>query len=47
MKTFITIMMLSLSLWASGVHAQTSDEMTAAERKAIQEKLDSLMFVEA
>ena len=47
MKTFITIMMLSLSLLTNGVHAQTSDEMTAAERKAIQEKLDSLMFVEA
>lgn len=47
MKTFITMIMLSLSLWAGSVQAQTSDKMTAAERKAMQEKLDSLMFVEA
>lgn len=36
-----------LTLMAGNVHAQELEELTGAERKAIQEKLDSLMYVEA
>lgn len=36
-----------LTLMAGNVHAQEFEELTGAERKAIQEKLDSLMYVEA
>lgn len=32
---------------AGNVHAQEFEKLTGAERKAIQEKLDSLMYVEA
>ena len=47
MKIFIFLFTLLLSVMSNSVSAQVSDEMTAAERKAFQEKLDSLMFVEA
>lgn len=36
-----------LTLMAGNVHAQEFEKLTGAERKAIQEKLDSLMYVEA
>lgn len=36
-----------LTLMAGNVHAQEFEKLTSAERKAIQEKLDSLMYVEA
>ena len=47
MKIIISLLMLFMPVLASSIHAQSSEEMTAAERKAIQEKLDSIMFVQA
>ena len=46
MRIIISLFML-LTLMAGNVHAQELEELTGAERKAIQEKLDSLMYVEA
>lgn len=46
MRIIISLFML-LTLMAGNVHAQEFEELTGAERKAIQEKLDSLMYVEA
>ena len=46
MKIIISLLMLFMPVLASSIHAQSSEEMTAAERKAIQEKLDSIMFVQ-
>lgn len=46
MRIIISLFML-LTLMAGNVHAQEFEKLTGAERKAIQEKLDSLMYVEA
>ena len=46
MRIIISLFML-LTLMAGNVHAQEFEKLTSAERKAIQEKLDSLMYVEA
>lgn len=46
MRIIISLFML-LTLMAGNVHAQELEELTGAERKAVQEKLDSLMYVEA
>lgn len=46
MRIIISLFML-LTLMAGNVHAQEFEKLIGAERKAIQEKLDSLMYVEA
>ena len=46
MRIIISLFML-LTLMAGNVHAQEFEKLTGAEKKAIQEKLDSLMYVEA
>lgn len=47
MKIFVLLFTLLLSVMSNSVSAQVSEEMTAEERKAFQEKLDSIMSVEA
>ncbi|WP_299229461.1 DUF4251 domain-containing protein [uncultured Bacteroides sp.] len=46
MRIIVSLFML-FALMVGNVHAQEFNEMTSAEKKIIQEKLDSLMFVEA
>ena len=44
MRKLVSVMMIVLSVMAGHIQAQ---ELTRAEKKALQERLDSLLFVEA
>lgn len=46
MKRIFTLMLV-LSVMAGGIWAQETKELTKEERKALQERLDSLQYVEA